>query len=242
VKDKLIVALDYTSRADAERMVETLRGVVTFFKVGPALFLPYGPSIVKYLKSQGLKVFLDLKLHDIPNTLARAAETMVDLELDIFNLHASGGFEMMAKTAEVVERKCSQRSSRPIILAVTILTSLKDDFLKDVMGSDRSVEDEVIVLAKLARDAGCDGVVASAWEIESLKRACGRDFFVLTPGIRPKGTPGYDQKRMKTPGEAVRAGSDFVVIGRPITEAEDPVQKALEILKEMEENVEQRRD
>jgi orotidine-5'-phosphate decarboxylase len=242
MKDKLIVALDYTSRADAERMVETLRGAVTFFKVGPALFLPYGPSIVEYLKSQDLRVFLDMKLHDIPNTLARAAETMVDLEVDIFNLHASGGFEMMAKTAEVVQQRSSQRGFRPIILAVTILTSLKDDFLRDVMGSGRNVKDQVVVLAQLARDAGCDGVVASAWEIEPLKKACGRDFLVLTPGIRPKGAPGYDQKRMKTPGEAVRAGSDFVVIGRPITQASDPRQKALEILKEMEENVEQRTD
>lgn len=237
MKDKLIVALDYTSRADAERMVETLKDTVTFYKVGPALFLPYGPSIIEYLKSRGLKVFLDLKFHDIPNTVAKTAETIVQLGVDIFNLHASGGYEMMAKTVEVVQAMCNQKSTRPLVLAVTILTSLQDDFLEDVMGSDRKLEDEVIILAKLSRDAGCDGVVASPWEIESLKRECGQDFYVLTPGIRPKGAPGYDQKRMKTPGEAIEAGSDFVVIGRPITEAENPRQTALEVLREMEESV-----
>lgn len=237
MKDKLIVALDYTSKADMERMVETLEDVVTFYKVGPALFLPYGPSIIEYLKSQGKKIFLDLKFHDIPNTLAKTAEAVVKLGIDIFNIHTSGGFEMMATAVQVVRDKCSQKNSRPLVLGVTILTSLKEDFLKAIMGSNRNLEEEVIVLAKLAQDAKCDGVVASALEIEPIKRECGQDFLVLTPGIRPAGTPGYDQKRMKTPGEAMRAGSDFIVIGRPITEADRPRQKAIEILKEMEDSV-----
>lgn len=238
MREKLIVALDHTSENEAKRMVETLGDAVSFYKVGPALFLPYGSTIIEYLKSRGLKVFLDMKFHDIPNTVAKAAENMVDMGVDIFNIHASGGFEMMEKAVEIVRKKSSQSSSRPLVLAVTILTSLKKDFLKDVMGSDRELEEEVVALAKLARQAGCDGVVASPWEIELVKKECGGDFIVLTPGIRPRGTAGQDQKRVRTPGEAVRAGSDFLVIGRPITQAEDPRQKALEILKEMEDSVE----
>lgn len=237
MKDKLIVALDYTTRAEAERMVDTLGDVVSFYKVGPVLFLSAGPPIIEYLKSRGLKVFLDLKFHDIPNTVAKAAESAVEMDIDIFNLHASGGFEMMAKTVEAVHRKCSHPDSRPLIFGVTILTSLDENFLIDVLGSNRKLEDEVIALAKLTRDAGCDGVVASPRETESIKRECGRNFLVLTPGIRPKGAPGYDQKRVKTPAEAMRAGSDFIVIGRPITQAENPRERALEILKEMEESV-----
>lgn len=238
MKEKLIVALDHTSENGAKRMIETLGNAVSYYKIGPALFLPYGPTIIESLKSRGLKVFLDLKFHDIPNTVAKAAENMVHMGVDIFNIHASGGFEMMEKAVEIVRSKSSQSSSRPLVLAVTILTSLKKDFLKDVMGSDRELEEEVIALAKLSQDAGCDGVVASPWEIELIKKECGEKFIVLTPGIRPKGTAGYDQKRVRTPGEAVRAGSDFLVIGRPITEAENPREKALEILKEMKDNVE----
>ena len=238
MKERLVVALDYTSRADAERMVDILGDAAIFYKVGPALFLPCGASIVEYLKSRGLKVFLDLKFHDIPNTVAKAAEAVADLGVDIFNIHASGGHEMMAKAVQAVQARCAGSKPRPLVLAVTILTSLKQDFLSGVMRSSRTVEEQVLALAELARDAGCDGVVASAWEVGPLKRRCGQDFVVLTPGIRPKGTPGYDQKRMKTPGEAIRTGSDFIVVGRPITEAPNPRETAIEVVKEMEESLE----
>ena len=232
--ERLIVALDQTSRHEAERMVECLSGTVSFFKVGPALFLPCGPSIIEYLKSRNLKVFLDLKLHDIPNTVVRAAETIIKMGVDIFNIHASGGFEMMSKTVEAVDRSSGGGSTRPLVFAVTVLTSLKDDFMREVMGSGRAVQEQVTRLARLAKEAGCDGVVASAWEIEPVKQECGSDFLVLTPGIRPRGSEGGDQKRTKTPAEAIEAGSDFIVVGRPITQADDPRQSALEILKEVE--------
>jgi orotidine-5'-phosphate decarboxylase len=234
MNDRLIVALDQTSRHKAERMVELLNGTVNFFKVGPALFLPCGPSIVEYLKSRDLKVFLDLKLHDIPNTVARAAETIAKMGVDIFNIHASGGSEMMSRTVEAVDKSSAQGRTRPLVFAVTVLTSLKDDFMRNTMGSGRTVQEQVTTLARLAKDAGCDGVVASAWEIEPVKQECGSDFLVLTPGIRPKGSEGGDQKRTKTPADAIKAGSDFIVVGRPITQADNPRQSALGILEEVE--------
>jgi orotidine-5'-phosphate decarboxylase len=236
MKDRLIVALDSTSRREAEKTVEALRGTVNYFKVGPALFLPCGPSIVRYLKSEGFKVFLDLKLHDIPNTVVRATEAILDLGVDIFNVHASGGTEMMTKTAELIRKHSVGKDSRPLLFAVTVLTSLKQEHLGRVLGSSQPVEDHVVSLARLARDAGCDGVVASSWETQPVKRECGPEFLVITPGIRPRGSGGDDQKRTKTPGEAVREGSDFIVVGRPITTAEDPRKMATQILEEMERN------
>ncbi len=234
-RDRLIVSLDFSSDNEARKLMDTLGDTVNFYKVGFQLFTAYGPRIITLIKRKNKKIFLDLKFHDIPNTVANATDVICDLGVDMFNIHALGGFEMMETTVKTLWKKFSGREEkRPIVLGVTILTSLGDAFLKDVIGSQRSLREEVALLARAAQSSGCDGVVASPLEAKYIKKECGKDFIVLTPGIRLKGDELGDQVRVLGPKEAISSGADYIVVGRSITRAKDPKSRAEKILEEIE--------
>lgn len=234
-KQRLIFALDVDTLEEARSWVDRLQGRVGLFKVGKQLFTRCGPEIVRQVQAGGAEVFLDLKYHDIPNTVAMAGLEALRLGVRMFNVHALGGFEMMARLVAEIDKACPRGNpQRPILLAVTILTSSNAETLREV-GIDRPVEVMVPKLAKLARDAGMDGVVASPREVPLIRAACGEDFLIVTPGVRPAFASQDDQKRIMTPGDALRAGADFLVIGRPISAAADPAAAADLILREMQE-------
>ncbi len=236
-REKLVLALDVDDFKKAEELVGKLSNYVGVFKIGNQLFTAEGAKVVNMVNERGGKVFLDLKFHDIPNTVARAAEVATELGVYIFDVHISGGYEMM-KTAAEASKKISLILGirKPLILGVTLLTSINQEILEKDLGITRRLEEQVVHLAKLAKIAGLDGVVASSWEIKEIRKACGEDFVILTPGIRPTVKSFDDQKRVMTPQEAIKLGSDFLVIGRPIRNASNPVEAAKEILREMEGN------
>lgn len=232
-KERLIFALDVDSFAEAEQWVRQLHGQVGLFKVGKQLFTRCGPKVVEMIRRQGGSVFLDLKYHDIPNTVAMATVEACRLGVRMVNVHALGGREMMARTVAEVDRIAPRgQAERPLLLAVTILTSATEATLQEI-GIDCSVREMVRRLAKLAQEAGMDGVVASPQEVDLIRAACGPDFAIVTPGVRPGFASLDDQKRVTTPGEAITAGADYLVIGRPISAAADPVAAAELILDEM---------
>lgn len=207
------------------------------FKVGKQLFMQTGPKIIKTIRDRGGEVFLDLKFHDIPRTVARASMEATRLGVAMFNVHASGSGEMMQQTVRAVRRTCrTERLRRPKMLAVTVLTSLSAPQLKEIGVRSRLV-DQVVRLAKLAEEAGMDGVVASPREIEAIRAACSRNFEIVTPGIRSAGDALGDQKRVLSAGEAIRKGADYVVVGRPIRESADPVREAQRIVEEIAEAI-----
>lgn len=232
-RDRLIVALDVESAAEARRLVEHLGGTAGAFKIGLQLFTAEGPSFVKELCDAGHRVFLDLKFHDIPNTVAKAAVEAARLGVWMFNVHASGGNEMMRTAVSEVDEFCSKRSmSRPKMIAVTVLTSSADDTLEQI-GIERTAAEQALRLAKLAKASGIDGVVASPLESLEIRDECGKEFLIVTPGVRPIDASKDDQKRVMTPSDAIRSGADHLVIGRPITGAIDPARAAEEILQEI---------
>jgi orotidine-5'-phosphate decarboxylase len=218
-RKKIIFALDVNGLAEIDRYAEMLSGKVGMFKVGKELFTATGPEAVKTVQRHGGQVFLDLKYHDIPNTVAKAMLEAARLGVQLANLHALGGGEMMETAATAVRKEFGVQ--RPKLLAVTILTSSTEETLRGV-GIDHPVQDMVVRLAKLAQNAGMDGVVASPLEIELIRAACGPDFLIVTPGVRPSFASVDDQKRIMTPTEAVTAGADYLVIGRPIAKADNP--------------------
>jgi len=234
-RERLVLALDVDDFKKADELVGKLSDYVGVFKIGSQLFTVEGAKVVNMIKERGSKVFLDLKFHDIPNTVARAAEVATELGVYIFNVHTSGGYEMM-KAAAKATAKTSQKLGirKPIILGVTLLTSINQEILEKEIGIKKGLEEQVVHLAKLAKAAGLDGVVASSWEIKEIRKTCGEGFVILTPGIRPAGKSSDDQKRVMTPQEAIKLGTDFLVIGRPIRNAANPVEAAKEILREME--------
>ncbi|MFW6079776.1 MAG: orotidine-5'-phosphate decarboxylase [Gemmatimonadota bacterium] len=224
----LIVALDVPTADDALAMVDRLGDAVDRYKVGAPLFTRAGPSIIETLRARDKRVFLDLKYHDIPHTVARAAEAAAAMGVELLTLHASGGRAMLRAAREAVGEE------GPRLLAVTLLTSMGVSELEAVWGREtRSLREDVFRLAELAAESGLDGVVASALEAEPLKRRHGEDFLVVTPGIRPSGAEAGDQVRTATPADAVEAGSDFLVVGRPILRATDPAKAAAAILEEI---------
>jgi orotidine-5'-phosphate decarboxylase len=224
----IIVALDLPTSAGALELVDRLGETIDFYKVGAPLFTRAGPQIVRELKARGKRVFLDLKYHDIPNTVAQAVDAAAELGVELLTLHTSGGAAMLRAAREAVG------TDGPRLLGVTLLTSLSPAATEEVWGKElRSLRDEVYRLAALAAEAGMDGVVASALEAEALKRRHGPDFLVVTPGIRPSGTLTGDQVRTATPAQAVRAGSDYLVVGRPILQASDPVEIATQLVREV---------
>jgi orotidine-5'-phosphate decarboxylase len=228
-RQRIFVALDTTSVAEAASLAERLSGYVGGIKLGKEFFTANGPRGVARVAAGGMPLFLDLKFHDIPNTVAGAVRAALPLKPFLLNVHAGGGHAMM-KAA--VAAAAGAGSDRPLMLAVTVLTSMGQEDLAAV-GVPGSVRDQVVRLATLARDAGMDGVVCSAKEIEPLRAALGGDFKLVVPGIRPTWSETGDQKRIVTPAEAVRLGADFLVIGRPITAAADPVAAARRIAEEL---------
>jgi len=222
-RNKIIFALDVNGVAEIDRYAGMLSGKVGMFKVGKELFTSCGPEAVRAVQRHGGRVFLDLKYHDIPNTVAKAMLEAARLGVQLTNLHALGGAEMMETAATAVRKEFGD--DRPRLLAVTILTSSTAETLRGV-GIEHTVEQMVVRLAKLAREAGMDGVVASPLEIEPIRAACGPDFLIVTPGVRPTFASVDDQKRIMTPAEAVLAGADYLVIGRPIAKAADPAAAA----------------
>jgi orotidine-5'-phosphate decarboxylase len=214
MKSKLIVALDVDSYARATALIEEVGTLVDLFKVGSQLFTRVGPQIVEFLHSQGKECFLDLKFHDIPSTVARAVESAAALRVHMLTLHTCGGEEMMRAAAAV--------SNRPLLLGVTVLTSVAGD-----------VRQEVAQRATLAKECGLDGVIASPHEIGWARKATDETFIIVTPGIRPAGEQAGDQKRVLTPAEAVRAGANYLVVGRPIIAAKDPARAAQRVISEI---------
>ena len=237
-KDKLIVALDVDSASRALDVLDQLREHVGMFKIGMQLFTAAGPDIVRQIIARGSRVFLDLKYHDIPNTVAMAAIETTRLGVSIFNIHASGGSEMMKRTVEAVaEISVRENLTRPKVLAVTLLTSVDRETLRQI-GIDDEPRSVVSRLALLARDSGLDGVVASAHEIKTIRETVSQpDFLIVTPGIRSVGDAVNDQRRIMTPAEAIRAGADYLVVGRPILDASDPVRAARAIVEEIENSL-----
>ena len=232
-RKRLIFALDVDSFEKAQAWVDQLHQQVGLFKVGKQLFTRCGPRVVEMIRERGADVFLDLKYHDIPNTVAKAGVEACRLGVGMFNVHALGGLEMMQKTVEEVDAWCQQnKRPRPIMLAVTILTSSTEETLRAV-GIDRPVAEMVVRLARLTKQAGFDGVVASPKEVELIRAACGNDFAIVTPGVRPSFAAMDDQKRVTTPAEAIAAGASHLVIGRPISAAENPAEAACLILTEI---------
>jgi len=230
-RKKIIFALDVESMAEAEKWADLLAPHVGMFKIGKQLFTACGPAVVKAIRERGGEVFLDLKYHDIPNTVAMASLEAARLGVRLYNLHALGGYEMMARTVEALNREFPN-GERSRLLAVTILTSASEMTLREV-GIDLPVSEMVVKLALLARKAGIDGVVASPLEIPLIRAACGTDFLIVTPGVRPSFASADDQKRVMTPADAVKAGADYLVIGRPISAAEDPIKASESIIEEI---------
>lgn len=229
-RKRLIFGLDVASTKEAIRLVGLLHDEVGMFKVGKRLFVHAGPDIVRQIHKRGGEVFLDLKFHDIPETVANAAVEAARLGVCLLNVHASGGPEMMRHTVAEVNKVCrAEKLGRPKLLGVTVLTSLDAGDLKAV-GLAGDVRKQVLRLARLAKECGMDGVVASPREIEWIRKECGPRFLVVTPGIRPASSVADDQKRIATPAVAVRAGADYIVVARPIRDAPDPVQAAREIV------------
>ena len=226
-RDRLIVALDVSSASEAQRIVTAVGGSATTFKVGKQLFTAEGPQIVRDLVASGRKVFLDLKFHDIPNTVAGAVSEAAKLNVAMLTVHASGGSKMLKAAAEA----SSQSTSKPLILAVTVLTSLGNEDLQE-QGITEGVQPHVLRLAGTAIQAGCGGIVASAKEASHLRQTLGTGFSIVTPGVRPTGAAAGDQARVVTPKDAIGAGATYIVIGRPITHASDPASAAAAILRE----------
>jgi len=232
-RERLIFALDVEHFGEAQELVGLLKGHVGLFKVGKQLFTHSGPKVIDMIRRKGERVFLDLKFHDIPNTVAKAGEEAAKLGSAMFTVHSMGGYEMMKRTVESSRNIAKQLNiPKPLILAVTILTSMDEGILEEV-GIKTPVDQQVVRLATLAKRAGVSGVVASPREISLIRDHCGSNFLIVTPGVRPASAAKDDQKRILTPGEAVRAGADYIVVGRPIREADDPVKAADEIVEEI---------
>jgi len=230
-QDKVIVALDTPSLDFARKLLKSLNGVVSYYKVGFELFTAHGWKAVELVKKQGGRVFLDLKLHDIPNTVSKAAAVITEYEVDMFNVHALGGLEMMKETCKIVEeRVAGNAKKKPLIVGVTVLTSHTPQSLIEDLGIHRGLEEQVLHLAKLVKQAGLNGVVSSPREVALLRKEFKSDFLIVTPGIRAVGEAQGDQKRTFSAREAFEAGSDYIVVGRPITAAHDPAKAAKELM------------
>lgn len=224
----IIVALDFSDPKKALQFVEKLQPSLCHLKVGKELFTKAGPVFVEQLVAKGFAVFLDLKFHDIPHTIAKACEVAADLGVWMLNVHASGGSHMMSLARDALD-KCTHK---PLLIGVTVLTSMDAEMFRE-LGMQCSIEEQVMRLSQLSYDAGCDGVVCSAHEVKKLRAHFGKKFQLVTPGIRLEGSDSHDQKRVMTPKQAMDLGSDHLVIGRSITQSPDPVKVIKDIVKEL---------
>ena len=231
--DRIIVALDFPTAQEAQAVVKELGEAVNFYKVGMELFYAAGPEMLKFLKANGKKVFLDLKLQDIPNTVAKSLAVLTGLGADIMNVHAVGGAKMMSEAVASVHAEAKRLGIEcPKLIAVTVLTSMdKEQWAQ--LNYAKPIAEEVVELAKLAKASDMDGVVASPQEAAAIRQACGPEFLIVTPGVRPEGSASNDQSRIATPAGALRNGASRLVIGRPITKAENKVAAVENILEEI---------
>lgn len=233
-RDRLITALDFPTFDRAKALVEELGDAVTFYKVGMELFYGAGPDIIRYLKDKDKKVFLDLKLQDIPNTVAHSLAVLTRLGADIMNVHAVGGPKMMAEGMKAVKEAAAELGRpAPKLIAVTVLTSTDEAQWKP-LNYAKPIGEEVLDLAALTKESGLDGVVASPREAAGIRKKCGKDFLIVTPGVRPAWAATNDQSRIATPAAAIGNGSTHLVVGRPITQAENKQEAVRKILEEME--------
>ncbi len=233
IKEKIVLALDVETLEEAKKLVDELNPYVGTFKVGLQLYTGFGNEIIDYIKSKNSNFFLDVKLMDIPNTVKKASENIVLRGANFYNVHALGGLEMMKQSKEGAYKAAEKLGKKPpLILAVTVLTSISQEVLDNEIKVNTQVRELAINLAKLAKEAGLDGVVASVHELRAIKEACGEDFKVLCPGIRPLWSLKDDQKRIATPARALKDGADFLVIGRAVTAAEDRVEAMKKIYEE----------
>ena len=238
IKEKLVLALDVEDIKEAKNLVDELSPYIGTFKVGLQLFCGYGLEIVNYIKRKNADFFLDVKLHDIPNTVERASYNIIKNDATFFNVHSTGGIDMMKAARRGADEAANKfGKKKPVILAVTLLTSISQEILKTELSNNKNVEDFVIQLAKNAKTAGLDGVVASAKELKAIKRELGNDFLVLTPGIRPLWSAKDDQKRIVTPSAAIKDGADYIVLGRAVTKADNKKEAIEKIYKEIEEGI-----
>ena len=232
--NRIITALDVHSLEEMKALVTRLGDSISFYKVGMELFYSAGPDAVRYLKEQGKHVFLDLKVHDIPNTVGQSIRALTRLGADFMTLHGTGGRVMMEAAAEAVRDEAEKLGiERPRLLAVTVLTSIDEESWQEI-GGKYSIAETVRRLAKLAKEAGIDGTVSSPYEAKAIREMNGPDFLIVTPGIRPSFAAANDQKRFTTPAQALRDGASHLVIGRPITKAEDPKDAVCKILDEIQ--------
>jgi len=231
--EKIIVAIDVNNIAELEKLVDKLRSVVKIFKIGSELFTSCGVSAIEVVRRKGGKVFLDLKFHDIPNTVAKASRAITRQGIHMFTVHTIGGLDMMKQAVEASRDEASRLNTpHPLVLGVTVLTSLSAKDMPSI-GIDGTLSDEVVRLAKLAEKAGLSGVIASPQELPVLRKNLKKDFLIVTPGVRPLWSQKNDQERIATPKEAVENGADYLVIGRPITAQEDPKAAAEKIINEI---------
>lgn len=237
IKEKIVLALDVDTLEQAKELILELKDYVGVFKVGLQLYTQNGNEIIDFMTEQGLEFFLDVKLLDIPNTVAKASDNIIKRGASFFNIHTLGGAEMMRQSAESAKATAKKLGVKaPLILGVTVLTSISDEVLENELGINQKANDYVLKLAKLAKDSGLGGVVASTWEARKIKEICGQNFKVLCPGIRPEWSLKNDQKRAATPNLAINEGADFLVIGRAVTAAEDRVKAMQMIYEEIENN------
>jgi orotidine-5'-phosphate decarboxylase len=229
-KDRLIVALLADSMKDATKLVRLLKNDVKVFEVGMPTFTILGPDVIKMIHNEGCKVFLDLKYHDIPSTVAKAVAAATKLKVAMLNVHASGGSEMLTQSVEAALQAAGSRAAMPKLVAVTVLTSMNS--MADI-GVQFEVREQVVRLAKLSQQCGLHGVVASPLEIKPIRAACGAKFIIVTTGVRPIGSDAQDQRRIASPIMAIAAGADYLVIGRPITQSKHPADVVKQILKEI---------
>lgn len=233
-KQKLCLALDVDSTKQAVDLAKDLKDYVGLFKIGSEIFLSEGPGIVKAVADVGGPVFLDLKFHDIPNTVARAARIATRLGVAMFNVHATGGHEMITAAATAAHEEAERLGVHaPFVLAVTVLTSINEALLHNDLLIQAPLQDAVLHLATMSKAAGATGVIASPKEISLIRDACGSDFLIITPGIRPTWATAGDQKRITTPTDAIKMGSDYIVVGRPILDADNPARAAQSIMEEI---------
>ena len=234
MRERLIVALDVPTRKEAFQLVKLLDGEVGAYKIGMQLYNSEGPDIVRDIQLFGGRVFVDLKFHDIPNTVAQTSRVMARRAAFMYTMHAGGGSKMLRTAVEsAAEEAAGLGVERPLAIGVTVLTSISQSEFEQEMGVKIPIEDHVVALATLVQEAGMDGVVCSPQEIAPVRAACGDKLLIVTPGVRPAWAASDDQARVMTPGEAIRAGASYLVVGRPITKAENPKEAARRIVNEM---------
>ena len=239
-RDRLVLALDVNTMDEAKELVTELKDYVGVFKVGLQLFTSVGPDIIKMIQGEGREIFFDGKFHDIPNTVAKASANLIKHGVTFFNLHTNGGSKMISTTVKLAKETArSLGLPKPTILGVTVLTSFGQRTLTEELLISQNIDDYVGKLAKLGRDSGLDGIIASATDIPKIKKECGEDFIILCPAIRPTWSVVNDQIRVVTPSDAIKMGVDYLVVGRPITSAKDRVSAAKLVLDEIEEAMEE---